>query len=270
MIRKLFVSTMLVAGSLAALPAQALSTLAYWDTLGQPGNQATSPGAGSANVTASSIARGPGLTASAATNSFAASGWNAGEYFSLGFTVGSGYQVSLASLDIGTRSSTTGPGTMGLYYSGNGYSTALATFNQAPGSNFVNTIVDLSALTNLVGTVEFRIGMIAGAAANGGAVPSAAAARGSSCGAARHPPRGRNARAGGRRAAAPPGAGRGPVLERRHAAAVRRDRDGPSRRRPRIARSPPRQPPGRPWPARRPVSAARPGADRDGAGRGGS
>ena len=173
MIRKLFVSTMLVAGSLAALPAQALSTLAYWDTLGQPGNQVTSPGAGSANVTASSIARGPGLTASAAANSFAASGWNAGEYFSLGFTVGSGYQVSLASLYIGTRSSNTGPGTMGLYYSGNGYSTALATFNQAPGSNFVNTIVDLSALTNLVGTVEFRIGMVAGAAANGGAVQSA-------------------------------------------------------------------------------------------------
>jgi hypothetical protein len=162
-----------VAGSLAALPAQALSTLAYWDTLGQPGSQVTSPGAGSPNVTATSIARGPGLNAASASNAFSASGWNAGEYFSLGFTVGSGYRVSLASLYIGTRSSATGPGTMGLYYSGNGFSTALATFNQAPGGNFVNSIVNLSALTNLVGTVEFRIGMIAGAAANGGGVQSA-------------------------------------------------------------------------------------------------
>ena len=173
MIRKLLASSMLVAGSLAALPAQAISTIAYWDTLGAPGNQATTPGAGSANVTAASIARGPGLTPTAAANSFSASGWNAGEYLSLGFTVADGYKVSLDSMYLGSRSSGTGPGTMALYYSGNGYSTALATFDQSPGANFLNSIVDLTALTNLVGTVEFRIGMVAGAAANGGSVASA-------------------------------------------------------------------------------------------------
>lgn len=173
MIPKLFATSLLVAGSLAAVPAQAVSTLAYWDTLGQPGNQVTSPGAGSPNVTAAALSRGPGLTASAAANSFSASGWNAGEYFSLGFTVDPGYTVSLASLYLGTRSSATGPGTMALYYSGNGFSTALATFNQAPGGNFVNTIVDLSTLASLSGAVEFRIGMVAGSAANGGSVAAA-------------------------------------------------------------------------------------------------
>jgi hypothetical protein len=173
MIRKLLVSTMLVAGSLAALPVQAISTLAYWDTLAAPGNQAFTAGAGSANVTAENLIRGPGLTPSGAANSFSASGWNAGEYFSLGFTVASGYKVSLDRMYLGSRSSGTGPGTMALYYSGDGFSSALATFNQAPGGNFVNSIVDLTALTNLVGTVEFRIGMVAGAAANGGSVASA-------------------------------------------------------------------------------------------------
>ncbi|MCE2948057.1 MAG: VPLPA-CTERM sorting domain-containing protein [bacterium] len=173
MIRKLLVSSMLLAGSLAAVPAKAVSTIAYWDTLGAPGNQASTAGAGSTNVTAASLLRGTGLTPSAAGNSFSASGWNPGEYFSLGFTVADGYKVSLDRMYLGSRSSSTGPGTMALYYSGDGCSTALATFNQSPGGNFVNSIVDLAALANLVGTVEFRIGMVAGAAANGGAVGSA-------------------------------------------------------------------------------------------------
>jgi hypothetical protein len=55
------------------------------------------------------------------------------------------------------RSSATGPGTIGLYYSGDGVTAALATFNQAPGANFVNSVVDLDSLPGLAGTVEFRL-----------------------------------------------------------------------------------------------------------------
>ncbi len=157
-----------------AVSANASVTLSQWDTLGQPGSQASSAGIGSANITAGDLARGAGLTGTAAANSISASGWNnqTTDYFSFGFTVASGFSANLDSLYIGSRSSGTGPGTLGLYYSGDGYSTNLFTFNQAPGANFVNSIVSLSGLTGLTGNVEFRIAQIGSLAANGGATSS--------------------------------------------------------------------------------------------------
>ncbi len=150
--------------------ASASVTISQWDLLNAPGNQVSSPGIGSANVAAMDLTRGTGLTASAASNSFSASGWTqqTSDYFSWGFTVDSGFQVNLDKLYIGTRSSNTGPGTMGLYYSGDGFSSLLHTFDQTPGSNFVNSVIDLSALPNLSGTVEFRVGQVGSGAANGG------------------------------------------------------------------------------------------------------
>ncbi|MFA5982467.1 MAG: hypothetical protein WC782_00460 [Methylococcaceae bacterium] len=88
--------------------------------------------------------------------------------FSFGFTVDSGFSVNLDQLVIGTRSSNTDPGTLGLFYSGDSFATSLFNFTQAPGSNLVNSIIDLSALTDLTGAVEFRIFQIGNNAANGG------------------------------------------------------------------------------------------------------
>ena len=71
----------------------------------------------------------------------------------------------LAAVDDGTNYATY----LGLSRTGgDAIATALTTFDQAPGSNFVNTIVDLSALPDLMGNVEFRVAQIGTAAANGG------------------------------------------------------------------------------------------------------
>jgi hypothetical protein len=172
----------ILASSLAAALAIGLSTTAQavtiveWNLAGAPGSQAATPSlSAAANVTGGDLARGAGLTGTAAGSSISASGWTgqATDYFSLSFTVDAGYTVDLNSLLIGTRSSGTGPGTMGLFYSGDAFATALTTFDQAPGSNFVNTIVDLSALPDLMGNVEFRVAQIGTAAANGGSTSSA-------------------------------------------------------------------------------------------------
>ncbi|MCU0922668.1 MAG: hypothetical protein MUF16_20500, partial [Burkholderiaceae bacterium] len=80
--------------------------------------------------------------------------------------MGSGRRRGQPGID--GRSSATGPGTIGLYYSGDGVTAALATFNQAPGANFVNSVVDLDSLPGLAGTVEFRLRQVGTTAANGG------------------------------------------------------------------------------------------------------
>ena len=166
----------LAAALLVASGAAQATTIVEWDLLGAPGSQASTPASGeAANVTGSVLARGAALTGSAAGNSISASGWTgeATDYFSFGFAVESGYQVDLDDLYIGTRSSGTGPGTMGLFYSGDNFGAALTTFNQAPGSNFVNSVIDLSALPDLTGNVEFRLLQVGTAAANGGSTGSA-------------------------------------------------------------------------------------------------
>jgi hypothetical protein len=118
---------------------------------------------------ADALARGAGLNATAAANSFSSAGWNgaATDYYSFGFSLDADFFADLDSLYIGTRSSNTGPGTLGLYWSGDGFSTALTTLSQ-PGSGFLNSIVDLSALPDLTGDVEFRLVQIGTTSANGG------------------------------------------------------------------------------------------------------
>lgn len=161
--------------ALAAPEVQAAPIVTNWNLNGQPGDQASVAGTGSSNVTASALARGAGLTGNTGANSINASGWNSQstDYFSFGFTVAPTYALDLDRLFIGTRSSATGPGTIGLFYSLDSYATALTTFSQAPGANFVNTSVDLSLLANFTGTVEFRLIQVGGAAANGGATGTA-------------------------------------------------------------------------------------------------
>ncbi|MBX3365609.1 MAG: hypothetical protein KF866_12700 [Phycisphaeraceae bacterium] len=158
-----------VVGSACALAGA--STIASWDMLGQPGNQAASPGvAAVANVSALSMVRGAGLSANAGANSFNSAGWTqeATDYISFGFSVDAGYSADLTSLIIGARSSNTGPGSMGIYYNGDGFSSPLATLTLLPDNVFTNAIIDLSALTGLTGLVEFRLIQVGNVAANGG------------------------------------------------------------------------------------------------------
>lgn len=168
------IAAFVVAG-LAVASANASVTLSQWVLLGAPGNQASTAGSGApANITAGSLTRGAGLAGSTASNSFSSSGFTGEttDYVSFGFNVDAGFSVNLDSIYIGTRSSNTGPGTIGLFYNGDGFTNALATISQAPGNNFVNSILDVSALTGLTGNVEFRLYAIGSTAANGGSTSS--------------------------------------------------------------------------------------------------
>lgn len=151
--------------------AASAQTVAQWDLLGAVGNEPSRAGTAASNVTALNLTRGAGLTAIAvAANGFNSDGWTgeATDYISFGFNVAAGWQVSLSSLYVGSRSSNTGPGTLRLTYSGDGFASTLGTFNQAPGTNFVNQIINLNSLVNLQGNVEFRIYQVGSTSANGG------------------------------------------------------------------------------------------------------
>jgi len=165
-----------VLGALVAASSASAAIVVDWNLTGAAGTQATNaPSTVAANITGLNLTRGAGLVGNAGANSMNAAGWNgqATDYFSLGFTVASGYTVDLDDLFVGTRSSATGPGTIGVFYSGNSFASAITTISQAPGGNFVNSAIDLSALPDLTGTVEFRFQAIGSVAAGGGAIGTA-------------------------------------------------------------------------------------------------
>lgn len=154
--------------------AQAASIIEEYDFTGTAGNQAfTAATNTAANITGSNLVRGAGLTANSGSGSLNSAGFTgqATDFLSFGFSVADGFSVNLEQLFIGTRSSNTGPGTLGLFYNGDNFASSLFTFSQSGTSNLFS-IVDLSALTGLTGSVEFRILQIGTNSANGGATTS--------------------------------------------------------------------------------------------------
>ena len=100
----------LVAGLATVANADVITAYTLFGASGDQASQAAS--AAATNVSGLNMTRGAGLTATAAGNSFSASGWStdtSSDYFSFGFTVDAGYSVNLENLIIGTRSSNTGP-----------------------------------------------------------------------------------------------------------------------------------------------------------------
>lgn len=150
--------------------ASAAVTVSQWDLNGTPGDQAFTAGSGVTNVAANNLTRGAGLTGNTGANSLNSANWTqqATDYVSLGFTVAGGFGVDLKDFYFGARSSNSGPGLMGLYYSGDGFAAPIASFVMPSGSVFINQVVDLSALPILTGNVEFRFAQIGNVAANGG------------------------------------------------------------------------------------------------------
>jgi hypothetical protein len=162
--------------AVAAIASSAIASevITSYVTAGMPGDQAFSPvGTQAANVTGNVLTRGSGLVPSAANNSISSSGWDSldpnSDYYTFGFTVAPGYSVDLSELWLAGRSSNTGPGFLGLFYSGDNFTTNLFTLEQV-GTNFNNQIIDLSDLTGLTGEVEFRVIAISPVSANGGSV----------------------------------------------------------------------------------------------------
>lgn len=162
---------------LSAAHASAAVALTTYNLSGYVGTEASAPAdTSAANVTGSTMVRGSGLGGTSGGNSINTTGWNDGsaqDYISFGFTVAPGYSASLNELLFATRSSGTGPGTMGVYASVDGGAEILLySILQAPGANYVNNDINLGSplLVNQSLTVYLR--KIGTTAANGGAIGS--------------------------------------------------------------------------------------------------
>lgn len=172
--RMSILSSALLAISVAA-NTNAATVVVDWNFTGLAGTETSlAANSAAANVTGSAMAEGAGLIGNSGLHSMNARGWSneVTDYFSFGFSIDSGYEADLSSLSLGTRSSGSGPGTLGLFYSGDGFTNSLYTFNQSGGSNFVYSIVDLSSLQDLTGAIEFRISQIGTVSAGGGVTGS--------------------------------------------------------------------------------------------------
>lgn len=158
--RNLYLLGAAVATTVAFAGAASAQVVADWALFGEPGDQVFTPAASSAaNVSGLDMTRGAGLTPNVGNNSLNSRGWNtldsSVDYVSFGFAVDAGWQVDLSELWMGSNASNTGPGDMGLTYSGDGFSSVLHQWIQPAG--FFNQIIDLSSLSGLTGNVEFRI-----------------------------------------------------------------------------------------------------------------
>ncbi|PRY87131.1 T9SS-dependent choice-of-anchor J family protein [Mongoliibacter ruber] len=155
------------------VPEPEPTTLGLWDFSGEPGDQASTEGEGSINITALDFIRGSDINPTNALNSISGSNWSIGEnaYFEFGLTVDEGFEAKMAELLIATRSSNTGPGDLALRYSLDNFESDLITWSNS-GITFSNLRLDLSELPALTGSVRFRILVISNISANGGTLAS--------------------------------------------------------------------------------------------------
>jgi hypothetical protein len=170
----LLLSIFVFALSVFLSSAQA-ATIAAWDMYGEPGDQLSTDGIDSLNVTAYDMVRGSGLTPYATNNAMSSIGWdgiNSDDYIEIGFSVLDGYEVTLDELWIGTRSSNTGPGTIGYYSSLDGYTNPFFTSPQT--GSYVNSIIDLSGLGSVTGDFYVRLFEIGDTQADGSGATSGA------------------------------------------------------------------------------------------------
>lgn len=159
--------TIVAAAGLFAMATMAANAHAYpgadrliaeWDTTGMAGTEAFLAGTGAAQISLVELIRGPGLLGNTGANSMNTKGWdgtNPDDYIQFNFTVASGYVALLDDLWIGTRASSTGPGTMGLYSSTDNYANVFYTFEQ--DGNYQNDVIDLSFLGPISGTFSIRL-----------------------------------------------------------------------------------------------------------------
>lgn len=158
----------------AAGTAQA-ALIAQWETQGQSTSTTgvdTIAGTSSLpGITADLMTRNGGLAANGGANSFNSKGWNnAGAYVEFGFNVANGYETTITDLWIGGKSSSTGPGSIGVFTSRDNFTNAIYTINE-DGTNFTNDIINLSGLGTFAGNISIRL-KSTGVAANGGTIGS--------------------------------------------------------------------------------------------------
>ena len=180
---RMFRSTTFQMAALAALAVAMTAgrvdagSIVEYELFGQPGNQVSSSATFAATgATGSALVRGAGLTATAASNGFAASGWNdlsATDYFQLGFTLAAGYSATVDQFILASRSSGTGPGFVEIDASVDGGAFTKVTTLVQDGTNYNNALVNLGLTVHSSLVLRLRVDPTNAASANGGAIGSA-------------------------------------------------------------------------------------------------
>jgi len=170
--------TIMMAAGLLTMATMASSAYAYpgstelvaeWSTNpGMTGTEATLPGTGAAHISLVELTRGPGLLGNAGANSMNTKDWdgtNDDDYLQFSLTVESGFTATLGDLWIGTKSSSTGPGTMGFYSSIDNYDSAFHSLPQ--DGTYQNKTIDLSFLGPISGSFAIRLYEVGNTQADG-------------------------------------------------------------------------------------------------------
>jgi hypothetical protein len=141
--------------------------IALWDLTGQPGTQTSSPAANTlAGVTAQPLARSSALMPSPGTDSISSSNWptsfqaDPGSYYTLSLAAPSGCMLSISSVMLDVKSSSTGPVSAVLSTSEDGF------MQQAPVSTASPGEVSIS-VTSMTGMIELRVFGFAAPASTG-------------------------------------------------------------------------------------------------------
>jgi hypothetical protein len=152
--------------------------LATWELSASAGNQASNATTTTGtNIGAGTLTRGPGVTATAAGACINSSGWfnsttattlaqaiTNNEYYTFTLPVNPCFKASVTQVSMYIQSSNTGPNTVSLLSSADGFVSTLGTATSTTTSTLVNFPVSLS---NVMGTLTFRL-YAYGAAAGGG------------------------------------------------------------------------------------------------------
>jgi SprB repeat len=174
--------TMLIIFLFALTSTVSYAQLASWELSTAAGNQASNaPSFTATNIGSGTLTRGAGVTAAAAGGCIASTGWynttaattlaqaiTNNEYYEFTLPINSCFKANLTQVSMFVRSSGTGPGTVSLLSSADGFVAALGTASSTATSTLVNFPVSLSAVT---GTLTFRL--YGYGAASGGGTPAA-------------------------------------------------------------------------------------------------
>lgn len=139
--------------------------LGTYDFTSKPGNQTSEPVVSNpAGATFSDLVRGSGITASAAVNSFSATGFTTNttidltDYFGFTITPSAGQSLNLTSLAFSERRSGTGITTIGVRTSLDGFGANIATFTVPDDTLSRRQTVNFTgAFTGLTSAVTIRI-----------------------------------------------------------------------------------------------------------------
>ena len=146
-----------LASFMVVVTSSSIAQIIAWECNGLAGNEATVNATTlNSNLNTSTLSRGAGINTSTLAGAFSSTAWDnsslaaaitANEHMQFAISAQSGYQVSLSTLDVNFRRSSTGPNAFQWQYSLDGFSTA--------GTDIGSAISYTSTLTN--GAAQMQI-----------------------------------------------------------------------------------------------------------------